>query len=247
MKSLLFAFVLLYISSFVYAHDCEKVSNSTDCVWYDDSDFGTFVSSLSNLKLVPVSNDGSRVTYSACISPFISKICINVEFDPWGDFFQNVTLSITVDKITIWSFETTLPELMEPNGGLCLDDDTVLEILALIPALQDDIQIILGILEATGCEPRGLFSMCFYFNNCTTTDGAIDIVLNEEAICGCFEFDFQLLYWRKFCLYKFKGNIGCVGEQTFEQKHEQLPTPKEITQNTLKGIKSAFSDKRKFR
>uniref|UniRef100_A0A7S4I9Z2 Uncharacterized protein n=1 Tax=Vannella robusta TaxID=1487602 RepID=A0A7S4I9Z2_9EUKA len=117
-------------------------------------------------------------------------------------FFTNVTLSITVDHITIWSVETTLPELMEPNGGLCLDDDTVLEILALIPELHDDIEIILGILAITGCEPRGLFSMCFYFDPCEAY---------SSSICGCFEFDFQLLYWRGYCLYKFRGNIGCVG------------------------------------
>lgn len=91
---------------------------------------------------------------------------------------------------------------MEPNGGLCLDDDTVLEILALIPGLRDAIEIILFILDATGCEPRGLFSMCFYFDPCDTYDAS--------KICGCFEFDFQLLYWRSYCVYKFRGNIACV-------------------------------------
>lgn len=92
---------------------------------------------------------------------------------------------------------------MQPNGGLCLDDDTVLEILALIPGLQDSIDIILLILDATGCEPRGLFSMCFYFDPCES--------YSPSQICGCFEFDFQLLYWRSYCVYKFKGNIGCIG------------------------------------
>lgn len=91
---------------------------------------------------------------------------------------------------------------MAPNGGLCLDDDTVLEILLLIPGLADDVQKILAFLDATGCEPRGLFSMCFYFNPCEN--------YSSGDLCGCFEFDFQLLYWRGFCLYKFKGNIACV-------------------------------------
>ena len=117
-----------------------------------------------------------------------------------------MTLSITVDRITVWSTNATLPQLMEPEGGLCLDDDTVLEILAMIPGLRESIKIILAILEATGCEPRGLFSMCFYFDPC-------DSSAPSDPMCGCFEFDVQLLYWRRYCLYKYRTNIGCVGSQ----------------------------------
>mmetsp|Transcript_2638 Transcript_2638/g.4260 ORF Transcript_2638/g.4260 Transcript_2638/m.4260 type:complete len:213 (-) Transcript_2638:53-691(-) len=197
-----YAFALDF--SEIGTRDCNKVSNATDCVWYDDSDFGVLTSAFSQLKLEPVDSFGSdRQKFSACISPLISEICVNVEVDPWGDFFSNVTLSITVDRITIWSIDTTIPQLLQENGGICLDDDTVLEILALIPSLQDDIEVILAILDATGCEPRGLFSMCFYFNPCEYYDP-------YSNICGCFEFDFQLLYWRKYCLYKFDGNIGCI-------------------------------------
>ena len=57
------------------------------------------------MKLQPVyAEDGSLVTYSACISPLISKICVNVELDPFGDFFtvstakQNEYNSLSFDK-----------------------------------------------------------------------------------------------------------------------------------------------------
>ena len=115
----------------------------------------------------------------------------------------------------------TLPELFPENGGLCLDDNTILEILLLIPELQNDAKIIAAILAATGCHPRGLFEMCFFFYNQTCAAPAIESgygVANDVApvddfslICGCFTFEFQLLYWRNYCLYKDESNLGCVG------------------------------------
>ena len=43
-------------------------------------------------KSTPYDLGNGRVVYSACISPFVGKICVNVEFDPWGDFFQVIII-----------------------------------------------------------------------------------------------------------------------------------------------------------
>lgn len=95
-----------------------------------------------------------------------------------------MTVSITIDGITVWSATTTLPELMGENG-LCLDDNTIIEILLLIPSLHDDIVALLKLLVATGCEPHGLFSLCLYFDPC-------DGYSSGDPSCGCFTLDFQV-------------------------------------------------------
>ena len=100
-----------------------------------------------------------------------------------------------------------------------MDDNTILEILLLIPELQDDAKIIAAILAATGCHPRGLFEMCFFFYNQTCAPvPALESGFEpapvddfEALVCGCFTFEFQLLYWRNYCLYKDESNLGCVG------------------------------------
>ena len=85
---------------------------------------------------------------------------------------------------------------------------SVLEILLLIPSLRNDTEVILNILEATGCTPRGLFSLCVYFDPCSNTLAAASqpkphtgVVRkpkpNAEPLCGCFSFNLQLLYFYK--------------------------------------------------
>ena len=85
-------------------------------------------------------------------------------------------------------------ELMTPEG-LCLDDDTVLEILMEIPSLANDTQIFWDILQAFGCRPEGLFYMCFSFDPCSTAmiKPAMDASIQapESLLCGCFDFSFQ--------------------------------------------------------
>lgn len=201
--------VLLCAVSFAFAQECtsncDKVSNATVCVDYNGPNAAyDLMGAFSKLKFEQLDSN----TYSACISlPLHTKVCVNVDFEDAGDFFTNLTLSITIDGITVWSTEATLPQLMQENGGVCIDDNTILEILALIPEFQDQAEIILRILEITGCEPRGLFSMCFYFQNCTSTAS----LALTSGICGCFQFDFQLLYWRDYCVYKDVADLGCVG------------------------------------
>ena len=72
---------------------------------------------FSDMQLVPVpSEDGSLVTYSACISPLVGKICVNVELDPWGDFFsvsnKNKILSCTNCDIRMLPFPLLLITLL---------------------------------------------------------------------------------------------------------------------------------------
>merc|ERR1711990_818769 len=111
-----------------------------------------FTSALEQMKFDP-NNNGPSV----CAKLIVSEICFNVDFQTWGDFFTNVTLSITVDGITVWSDTTTLPELQE-DGGVCLDDNTVLEIMLLIPETKNATEKLVKALEWTGCEPKGIFS-----------------------------------------------------------------------------------------
>lgn len=49
------------------------------------------------MKTEPYEQLGNgRVVYSVCISPLLGKICVNVEFDPWGDFFQVIFYLVLV-------------------------------------------------------------------------------------------------------------------------------------------------------
>ena len=178
---------------------CDKVSNATDCV--------TSNSNSTLLKYIPVgelTTNSMANNVSLCVKIAFNSVCVNVDFAAWTNYFDNVTISITVDRITIFSFETTIPNLAA-DGGVCLDDYTVLEILLLIPSLRDYALIIMKILEATGCEPRGLFSLCFYFTPCAASS-----VTDVALPCGCFSLSFQLLYWRDYCVVSEYANIGCI-------------------------------------
>ena len=75
------------------------------------------------------------------------------------------------------------------DGGVCLDDNTVLEILLLIPSLRSYAEIIIKILEITGCEPNGIFSLCFYFTPCSLSNALSNLI---SFPCGCFSLDFQV-------------------------------------------------------
>jgi len=67
-----------------------------------------------------------------CIKVLLNNLCLDVDIEPWSDFFdvraalarasmpvarahtlscapQNVTISITVDRITVYQFNTTIP------------------------------------------------------------------------------------------------------------------------------------------
>jgi hypothetical protein len=120
-------------------------------------------------------------------------------------------------------------------GGVCLDDDTVLEIMLLIPSLRNETELLLKILEATGCTPRGLFSLCVYFTPCANStllarlsEAGEEFVNrkpdNKDFPCGCFQLDFQLLYFYKWCVLKETANLGCVGTLDVEQD-DSKPIP----------------------
>eukprot|EP01096_Ripella_sp_DP13-Kostka_P010325 TRINITY_DN4041_c0_g1_i1.p2 TRINITY_DN4041_c0_g1~~TRINITY_DN4041_c0_g1_i1.p2 ORF type:complete len:247 (-),score=121.64 TRINITY_DN4041_c0_g1_i1:127-786(-) len=217
MNPLLPVLVLLCLSATVMA-DCHKVSNATDCASYSDVQ--------SQLQIVPVETANPL---EFCVKIIFNKVCLKIDNTAWTNYFDNITLSITVDDKTIWSVSATIPELMTPEG-LCIDDDTVLEILLEIPSLYGDAKTIMEILKAIGCRPEGLFSMCFSFTPCASTlqqqvhglkqqlfldQGRILLPVVpsvESSLCGCFDFTFQALYYRKWCVYKDQSRLGCVGE-----------------------------------
>merc|ERR1712100_115051 len=192
-------------------HPCEKVSNATSCVWYDDSDYALLVSAFQDMKFEDLNGED----LSACIKLIVSHVCINIDFEEVGDFFTNVTISITLDGVVLWSDTTTLPELKE-DGGLCLDDNTVLEILLLIPETRNATEWLVKALEWTGCEPKGIFSLCFYFEPCSP----------EPEFCGCFTMDFQLLYWHNWCLYKSDTNLGCINDTQTVENYNIIEPPR---------------------
>ena len=208
-----FALVALFFVGYASAQaiDCEycnKVTNATDCTNTSDTPnaaklIQAFREELSS-HILQASEEGADV--DACVTLLFTKFCFHITSDDWGNFFSNVTVSITIDGITVWSATTTLPELMGENG-LCLDDNTIIEILLLIPSLHDDIVALLKLLVATGCEPHGLFSLCLYFDPC-------DGYSSGDPSCGCFTLDFQLLYWSDYCVLKEDAFLGCVGNAT---------------------------------
>ena len=59
-----------------------------------------------------------------------------------------MTISITLDGVTLWSDTTTLPEL-EEDGGYCLDDNTILEIMLLIPETKNATEKLIKALEVS--------------------------------------------------------------------------------------------------
>jgi len=219
MKLILVLFALCFVSQILAQEDpcspgcfpCEKITNASSCVNSDSE----IVRAFSQKQ--EVSKRDNELQYCATI--FFNHICVIVDITNWGNFFDNVTISITVDKITVFTFETTLPDLME-DGGVCLDDNTVIEILLLIPSLRNDTLTFLKLLEATGCQPRGIFSLCFYFTPCSYTNVMPQIQNGQQPTqqqaqldvfpCGCFSLDFQLLYWRDYCIYSDATQIGCV-------------------------------------
>ena len=130
---------------------------------------------------------------------------------------------------------------MTPEG-LCLDDDTVLEILVEIPALANDTQIFMDILEVLGCRPTGLFYMCFSFEPCSTAaqqppmmGQPIPIISGQDglmagqrptklavmpvpgsALCGCFDFSFQVRPYKTLLPFSFFSHIfSCEGLLTY--------------------------------
>eukprot|EP01095_Lingulamoeba_sp_RSL-Kostka_P003902 TRINITY_DN1501_c1_g1_i2.p1 TRINITY_DN1501_c1_g1~~TRINITY_DN1501_c1_g1_i2.p1 ORF type:complete len:235 (-),score=52.91 TRINITY_DN1501_c1_g1_i2:787-1491(-) len=229
--------LVLLLSLFVicsFAQDCSKVTNATECVTSGDDKVLNYYKEMMNSIETHISQKDQ--TMKQCIT-IIAKICVKVDFVNWNPFFENVTLEITVEDIPVFHLETTIPDIFV-NDGICLDDNTIFEILLEIPSLKNDTEIFINILKLTGCDSAGIFSMCFYFypdespsevplismnNDGLINNNQKEMVkennnnnnnndhMNQLAVTnGCFYFDFQLLYFSKWCVVKETVPLGCI-------------------------------------
>merc|ERR1712137_1543362 len=96
MKQFLLVLVVLLGVAFAEVDHsfCNKVTNATDCTWYDDSDFALIGGALENAQPEP-QEEGN---YKVCATILFTKVCVHVDVADLGNFFSNVTLSITIEE-----------------------------------------------------------------------------------------------------------------------------------------------------
>jgi hypothetical protein len=139
----------------------------------------------------PIQYDGAH-KFSRCFTLLKTHFCVKYEAQEQSNLeFMNITLSVTVDDVPVWKTVTTWPDLYK-SDGICIDDATVMEILMLVPSLNQYETLFSEILTLVGCLPAGLFSLCF-----------------QAAPNQCLNFDVEFLFFEQYCVFTSSTPIGC--------------------------------------
>lgn len=133
----------------------------------------------------------SERDWEACSTfPVLGQTCVEVYVIP-----QNLTIGI---KLIIQN-KTVLDEEITASK-LCLDDATLLELIADIPELAPFKPIIDYLIELLGFIPAEVFSICLVINNLNVT---------QHEATGCVDLSTVLMCWEGSCLYKGNDPFGC--------------------------------------
>jgi len=112
---------------------------------------------------------------------------------------------------------TVLKEGLEGNQT-CLDDDTLILLITLIPGLEEFYPLIKELIKKYGHIPGDVFSVCLDVYNVTYTPLGKD----KERVDGCALLNSTIMCWEGKCLYKGVDHFGCFSVE--------VPTVLAVTQ-----------------
>eukprot|EP01089_Gocevia_fonbrunei_P016657 TRINITY_DN5226_c0_g1_i1.p1 TRINITY_DN5226_c0_g1~~TRINITY_DN5226_c0_g1_i1.p1 ORF type:complete len:174 (-),score=18.73 TRINITY_DN5226_c0_g1_i1:75-596(-) len=133
----------------------------------------------------------SGADYTTCTNvPILGNTCIEIFVFP-----TNLTLGVSL----IVNGKVLVTEEIEGNN-LCLDDNTLLELITYIPALLPFKPVIDELIAVLGFIPAEAFSVCLDIHNMTIT---------TTYASGCPELTLVLMCFEQSCLYKGVEPFEC--------------------------------------
>mmetsp|Transcript_42181 Transcript_42181/g.108631 ORF Transcript_42181/g.108631 Transcript_42181/m.108631 type:complete len:146 (+) Transcript_42181:69-506(+) len=132
-----------------------------------------------------------NILWNKCLDiPELGESCIGIFVIP-----DNLTLGVQVN-ISGHVFQETLVQ----GNQVCLDDNTLLELVTDIPALAEFKSIIKLVEKLHHFIPAEVLSICVTIE---------DIKYDGSYIDGCPVLDATLICWEGKCLYKGSHDFGC--------------------------------------
>ena len=148
-------------------------------------------------------------TWEKCkVLPLLNETCIKIVAFP-----NNLTATLTISIRNHTVYTDTIDA-----GKICLDDESLLELLELIPEFKPFEPIIKELLRVEHFIPGEVFSICAQVTNTTWT---------KSDFSGCVDLSTVLMCWRGKCLFKGTHDFGCfkipIHEADYSPKRGNKP------------------------
>eukprot|EP01089_Gocevia_fonbrunei_P016658 TRINITY_DN5226_c1_g1_i1.p1 TRINITY_DN5226_c1_g1~~TRINITY_DN5226_c1_g1_i1.p1 ORF type:complete len:174 (+),score=11.78 TRINITY_DN5226_c1_g1_i1:32-553(+) len=140
----------------------------------------------------PIIKVNGEEDFATCINvPFLGNTCLEIFAFP-----NNLTLGVSL----IINGKVYVIDEIDAQNYLCLDDQTLLELISDIPALLPYKPVIDELIAILGFIPAEVFSICLQFQNLIITDYYASACPDISVVLMCFE---------QQCLYKAVEPFEC--------------------------------------